>query len=167
MATTSTVPTVKARLVTLLTAALATSGPTGGQVQVSYAWKGSAMEEEAVFLGRRPSDVATEPLYQAVGNGGIATLKAGRKQRNEDYPVELTIWTFRPDLTPADSATADARAFALLAEVEDVLADDPKLGLGTAVISTELTSFEHSLFPFNHGWCAVIVPTIQVRARLS
>lgn len=167
MATSSTVPTVKARLVTLLTTALATSGPTGGPVQVAYAWTGGNMQSEAVFLGRRPSDAVSEPFHQATGGSGIATLKAGRKLRNEDYPVELTIWTFRPDLTPADAATADARGFALLAEVEDVLADDPKLGLGTAVIYTELTSFEHSLFPWEGGWACVIVPTIQVRARLS
>ena len=42
-------------------------------------------------------------------------MKAGRKQRAESYTVRVTVWVFRPDLTPTDAETCETRAFALFA----------------------------------------------------
>jgi hypothetical protein len=156
VALTSTVPTVKARLVTLFDAALT--------VPVTYAWPGPETADECVFLGPHPStaDIRIDLSSQ------IPTIKAGRKQRQEEYVVRVTVWSFRPELTPVDAQTCEERAFALAAEVEDVLADDPRLGLAAGAIQyAEVDSIASTLFPFKSGWATELAIDIRVRARLT
>lgn len=156
MATTSTVPTVKARLVTLFDAALT--------VPVTYAWPGPESEPECVFLGPHPqtADIRLDL------SSSIPTIKAGRKQRQEEYTVRVTVWSFRPDLTTEDAATCELRAFEIAEAVEDVLADDPRLGLGAGVIQfAEVDSVASTLFPFQSGWATELAIDIAVRARLT
>lgn len=156
--TTSTVPTFKARLVVVLDAALT--------VPVTYAWPGADTEAEAVFLGRHP-DLVPNPLTESTRlSFDLSSIKAGRKHRTETYDVDLTIWSFRPELQPDDAATAESRAFEILEAVEDALANDPTLaveGVSHAVIE----SAPYSLIPFQKGWAGVITPTITVTARLT
>lgn len=167
MATQSTVPTVKARLVTVFTTALATSGVEGGQVAVHYAWPGVESTAEMVFLGRHP-ELVGDPFTGLAARSAIPNMKAGRKQRQESYDVEATIWSFSPDLTAEAAATAEQRAFTIFGEIEDVLADTPKLGLTTGIIQrASIEVFEVGLIPFEKGWASVIVPTIKVEARLT
>lgn len=156
MSTTSTVPTVKATLVTLIDAALA--------VPVTWAWPGPDAEHECVFLGPHPAtaDIRLDLSSQ------IATVKAGRKQRQEEYVVRVTVWSFRPELTTADAQTCETRAFELAAEVEDVLADNPRLGLAAGVIQyAEVDAVSSTLFPFNSGWATELAIDVRVRARLT
>lgn len=165
MSSSSTVTTVKAQLVSLLTTALATSGVDGGQVPVDYAWPGPDTQAEHVFLGRHP-DLVANPLLEAASlRSEIANIKAGRKHRTESYAVDVTIWSFRHDLGPEDAQEAEVRAFALYAELEDVLADDPALGL--AIVAATVADVSVSLVPFQSGWAAVLVPTISISARLT
>jgi len=153
MATTSTVITVKAKLVELFAAALT--------VPVTYAWPGKATEAECVFLGPHPatSDIRIDADSQ------IPTMKAGRKQRAESYTVRVTVWVFRPDLTPVDAETCETRAFALFAEIEDVLADDTSLA-DTAQLAS-IARFSSTLLPFQSGWACELGIDITVEARLT
>lgn len=166
MATTATLVTVKDRLVTLYRAALATASPTGGQVQVEYAWPGAKTEPEAVFLGRHP-DLAPNPLAGLTRRTEIPNSQAGRKQRQESYPIEVTLWSFRPDLSAKDARTAEARTFTLLGLIEDVHANQSHLGIRDTIQKAELAETEVALLPHEKGWASVVVLTINVEARLS
>ena len=165
MATTSTVPTVKARLVTVFTTALATASASGGQVPTSYAWPGpSTSAEEQVFLGHHPElrDIALNPSHE------IPNVKAGRKQREETYQVPVTVWVFDTDSTPDAAATVEARAYTLFGLLEDVLADDPQIGLAQGVIQWAKTAGHvTTLWPFNKGWACSLVFDVDVSARLT
>lgn len=162
MSSSSTLPQVKAQLVTLLTTALATSGVGGGQVPVAYAWSPDA-EDEMVFLGRRDED---GPTWTSRMTHDIATIKAGRKHRDENYTVELTVWTYRPDVAPADANEVDARAFELVEEVENVLADDPRLGLDS-ILWAKVAEIVPTGRAHAGGWVVEAVVVIEVRARLT
>jgi hypothetical protein len=164
MSTTSTIPTVKARIVTVLTTALATAGTSGGQVPVTYAWPGPSTEPECVFLGPHPetADIRLDASHQ------VPTIKAGRKQRQEDYPVRVTVWEFRPDLSPSDADDAEARAFLLAGAIEDALANDPTLGLAQGVVQhITVGDISSTLFPFQKGWACELAIDVQVKARLT
>lgn len=162
MATSSTVPTVKARLVTEFTTALATASPAGGQVQVAYAWPGSNTQLEVVFLGYHPDlrDIRLEALSE------IPTIKAGRKHRQETYTVPVTVWTFDPKYTADKAQQCEARAFALFDPLQDALADDPQIGL-SAIQSAMLGDYAATLWPFNKGWACELVFEVNVAARLT
>lgn len=162
MATTSTVPTVKAQLVTKFTTALATASRDDGQVPVTYAWPGPATQPECVFLGPNPQ---TADLRLDLSSD-IPTIKAGRKQRQESYTVRVTVWEWRPDLTATGAATVEAQAFALAAEIEDVLANDPQAGL-SSVQWIKVESLASTLFPFEKGWACELAMDLNVAARLQ
>lgn len=155
MATTSTIPSVKAKLVELLSADLS--------VPVTYCWPGPNTGQQAVFLGRHPEldDIRID------GTQEIPTIKAGRRQRQEQYTVPVTVWTFRPDLDASAGATAEAEAFTIAGQVEDVLADNWTLGLGPAVHKVSVSDVGSTLFPFMKGWACELVLTLEVNARLT
>ena len=156
MATTSTVATVKAQMVTQYDAVLS--------VPVTYAWPGKSTESECVFLGPHP-ETADIRLDQS---SSIPTVKADRKQRQEDYTVRVTVWTFRPELSVAAAATCEARAFTLLGLIEGVHADNPRIGLAPTVVQhTQITSVASTLFPFQAGWACELAVDVEVSARLT
>lgn len=161
-ATTSTVPQVKAALVTLLTNALA-------PVQVAYAWPGADTADESVFLGHHPSLTADILGIQTTIASPIATIKAGRQQRQQDYPIPVTLWSFRPDLRSDGAAEAEAGGFVLLAGLEDVLANAPALGL-TTIQRAELNVVSQiggGPIPFESGWASVLVAEVDIYSRLT
>lgn len=156
MPTNSTIPTVKQRLVTVFSAATTTP--------VSYAWPGSNTVHECVFLGPHPeaADIRVDMDSQ------IPTIKAGRKQRQEEYTVRVTVWVFRPDLTSADAETCEARAFEVWDDLEDELADDPQIGIPTVVNQhVAVQNLASTLFPFQTGWACELSIDLRVRARLT
>lgn len=162
MATTSTVPTVKTRLVTKITTALNNAAVGGGQIPVFYAWPGADAEPECVFLGPHP---ATADIRLDISHD-IPTIKAARKQRQEDYTVRVTVWTFRPELSADGAEECETRAFVILGHIEDELADDTKLGL-TGRLVLKVTSIASTLFPFSSGWACELGVDVSVSARLS
>lgn len=107
MAVTSTVPAVKAALVTALAAASSLAG-----VQVTYGWPPNPQREH-LFIGGT-TDWEQEP--------GVF----GGQGRAESYGLELTIVASKPG---AAQQTVTERAFVLLAAVETVLLAAPSLGL--------------------------------------
>lgn len=162
MATTSTIPTVKAGLVTAFSSALATASTSGGQIPVDYAWPGPDTAPECVFFGPHPQ---TADIRIDIDQD-IPTIKAGRKQRQEDYTLRTTVWVFRPDLTAAGAQTVETRAFTIGGLVEDVLADDPQGGIA-AVQVIAVDTIISTLFPFEKGWACELGIDLNVRARLT
>ena len=112
MATSSTVPTAKAALVELFGAAL--SG-----VQVEYGRPAdNDLKRECVYVG------------DVTGAQRIPVHSAGRKPREEAYSIEVVVAVLK---TRGGLSDAEERAFELLAECEDVVADDSTLGIATGV----------------------------------
>lgn len=162
--TTSTVPMVKQQLVAVATTALATASATGGPLPAYYAWPGAVAEQEIVFLGRHPDD----PHQSVDFAQELKGLNPGRRTRDESYDVDVTVWTFRPDLTPEDAATAEARAFAIAARLEEAFANDVRSGLtSTATIhAIYVLSGASTLQPEGSGWRCQLVLGVHVEARL-
>lgn len=109
MAAHSTIPSARAALLAALEAR-----PALAQVQVSYSHPGDARETESVYLG------------EARGASEIPVIRAARKKREERYTID--VWFDVAGDGPTAQG-ASARAYELYGELEDVLADDPTLGL--------------------------------------
>lgn len=168
MSTTSTVPTVKAQLVSLLTTALATSGVDGGQVPVFYGPPGPDGTDECVFLGRSPlpSEGSQGSLTSIVFD--VGAIGGARTRRIEQYGIELTCWTWRGDLTPEGYEDCETRVFELFAKVEDVLAVNEKLALD-AITSARISSYDVLTrpHPSGSGLMSQIVASVDVQAVLT
>jgi hypothetical protein len=156
MASSSTLPAVKARLVSLLTDALATSSASGGQVPVFYAWNPDATDE-CVFLGRALLDPADRDEIEIVYE--YPTVETNRPCF-ERYDVPISVWSFRGDLSPDQADDAETRIGVLLDVVLDVL-EDVDLGIG-AHVSCRPGRVVWRRIPYTLGWAcfAVVEPTI-------
>lgn len=146
MATTSTVPTARAALVAALTTAVT---PT----QVAWSHPGDSREPESVYLG------------EARGSSEYATIRAGRKKRQERYGIDVIIDVATDG---PDGQDASERAYELLGELEDLLADDPSLGLPPPFWAglgswTEVPFFDEA----RRGIGTLIRATVQCEARLT
>jgi len=104
----STVPTVKALIITTLQARPGLAG-----VKVTYAQTGERAGTRVVFLG------------QVRAHHEYAAMAPGRKRRNETYSIDLFV---QVNLPGKNIQQNEAQAFVLMKEVEDMLADDPRLG---------------------------------------
>ena len=67
--------------------------------------------------------------------------------------------------TPAGAAEAEDRAFELLGHVDEFLAEHVTVN-GYAQVA-RLSEWEQIAEPFQSGWCAQIVVTLTVTARLT
>lgn len=150
---TSSIPAVKSKLGSLVAAKLS--------VPVYYAWPGPNTAHECVFMGRYPDlgedrvEASSEP----------ANITGDRKHRTETYSLPVTIWTFRPDLSSDGAAVAEARAFELMAGLEDVLADDPTLGLD--IQWARLGDYSSTGHPWEKGRVYELIAFVEVQARLK
>lgn len=151
MATTSTLVVARAALVNALD-----TGDLAGKVH--YAWPGPEIARNAheVVWVDRVTDWTRS----------IPNIKAGRKQRQESFTLELVLWVAKPELTAAGAQAADTRALSLLAVVEDALADDVQLG-ETRVQWMELGDTSIDSIPLERGWGTQIVASVQGNARLT
>lgn len=148
MATRSTAPTFRTALLAALQARPALSA-----VQTSYSHPGDPHEHEAVYLG------------EVRGASEVATIRAGRKARQERYTLDVWIDL---DAVGPDAQTASERAWALFGELEDILADDPTVGVAGvlwAVLGdyTETLMFDEA----RRGWGSLLRAGVDVEARLS
>src|SRR5690606_14065318 len=113
--TTTTVPQV-------LDALLDALNDTLTNARAFESWPGPEAQPRMIFFGQTTWDG-----YQ------ITAVKTGRKQRQEVYETEFNIWVVPADgAEPSDPKASRDDAFSLLAEMEDILADDPAAGLGYA-----------------------------------
>jgi hypothetical protein len=147
-ATSSTVPAVKSALVSLLTSAISDS-----TVQVVYG---------------RPQDSLVKAQFVHVADvdysAEIANIKAGRKQYDENYTVDVVFAVGKPRATSVDT---EARAFALFEYLRDLLADDPSLGGVDGVVWAVLESVDAATEHQGNVVVSVIVATVRVRARVE
>jgi hypothetical protein len=146
MATTSTLVTVRSAIVTLLSAALPT-------VQVSYAHPGEPEAHgEFIFLGFAQS------------TNEVPTMKAGRKRTDERYVQQVIVEVKGEGMTQLQ---ADTRCMELFAEVEDIIADDPNLGLGNDIHWAKLNGWEQVGGSTGTGHGCRIEADVEVYARLN
>lgn len=154
MATSSTIPTVKAALV-----AAFQNRPGLSTVKVSWSWAGPASKEESIFLAR-----AGSPMQVA---SRVPNIMAGRKQRQEDYTIPLTLWSFKAGSSASTPEVAEGRAFEMFAEVDGTLADDPSLGLTPTIQQIVLGDYTVDTLPYENGWASEIVAELRCAARLT
>lgn len=148
MATRSTAPTFRSALLAALQARAALA-----QVQTGYSHPGDTREDESIYLG------------EVRGTSEVPLIRAGRKKREERYTLD--VW-FDVDAVGPDAQTASERAWSLYGELEDILADDPTVGLGAPFWAalgdfTETLMFDES----RRGWGSLLRAGIDVEARLT
>lgn len=163
MGTVSTIPLVKAQIVSQLRTALATASSSGGQIQTEFAWPGPKTENESVFLGRHPGDETGIDAEHRIPN-----IKAGRKQRQESYTVPISVWIFGQAQLPSEAQACEARAFEVFELIEDMFAEDPLIGLTAQDIQyATVAGMTPHLWPFETGWACELVVNVEVQARLT
>lgn len=147
---TTTAPAVRAQLITLLAAR-----PALAAVLVTRVWQGDAGKQEQIYLGNTTADI------------DFATIRAGRKKREEDYTVQLIIDVEIPtDWGPA----SETRAFVLAGEVDDMLADDPAIGLAATypTLRMHVSHLEQASGALADGGIGTrITLTLSVQSRLT
>lgn len=150
MATTSTVPTV----IDAVLAAVNADLPAG--VDAFEAWPGPEAAAEMVVLGE-----ITWETYD------LTAVKAGRQRRQEDWSVEFEVFVFGlAGTTPSDPKIARDRAFLLATSLENVLAANPKIGVGAGGWAhTALTTAGPRVF--EKTWAYRVAGRIHVSARLT
>ena len=146
MASTSTVPAVKAALTSRLDARTGLDG-----VSVTYAQPGDALPHEAIYLDR------------VTGVHDVRVTTGGRVPRDEQYTIALVIHVF---LATGGPQEAEDRAFELLAEVENELANTPRLGL-SIIDWAEARAYELDTTRYTDGALARIKLGIECFAQLT
>jgi hypothetical protein len=149
MATTSTVPAVKAALVTLLT---------------------SAINDSDVYVSQgRPQDDLAQRKVVVVGSvsysSEIANVKSSRKQRDERYSIEVVFLVY--DAAGGTAAEAETAVWTLVAELEDLLADDTTLGGVNGLAWAVLGKVEGDVAVERKGPVAWITADVECMARLT
>lgn len=146
MATSSTFPAFKAALVTALDAV--------ADCQVAYRWPGPDTADEGIYLA------------DLEGSKDLATIKAGRKWRDETFRVEVICQSFSAARSLGDLAAADVRVAELEAFLDGVLADSPTLNVD-GVQWSAVTSYRTETVPFERGLAIRLTATVSVTSRLT
>lgn len=147
MATTSTVPAVRAALVSLVGAGLAGVSVTYGRPM------DKVLPREAVWVG----DVTVDQR--------VPVMTAGRKRREESYRVEVTVSVLNARGT---LQTADERCFTLVDAIENVVADDPTLGGIDGLIHATVAGIRSPVPEFAaEGPVALAVVEVACLSRLT
>lgn len=135
---------------TLKTALAARPGMSG--VQLSYGYPGNdyVQRESVWFEGAE------------VVNSEFPVMKAGTKKVDETYTLDVVVQVLKTQ--GEDQEAADLRAVALLAELQQALAENPQL---TPEIQwAEMAGWEHATGELNTGHGSRFNVTLRVRARL-
>jgi len=149
MSTGTTLPAVKRAIVDALAARPGMAG-----VQVSYEMPQRGIAAESVWFGE---DTETETE--------IPVMKAGTKHVDETYALPLVVQVLVTD--GRDAETADLRAAALLAQVQQCLAVQPRII--PAIQWAEMAGWVHHVGPIGDGTSrgSRFDVSVRVRARLS
>lgn len=141
----STVPAVKAKLVTLLTAA---SGLAGVKVTWTYPVDEDDIGQEHIHFG----DVTQSEVWHALG----------ALRREEDYTIELVILVKKYG---DDPKATDDRLWVLREQVSTVLRSDPTLS-GILNAWAEITQTNTTLQPLTDGWATRARLGVHCKARI-
>lgn len=155
MSTSSTAPALIDATVTLMAAEMTELLLT--DVKTSQVWPGPDAQRRMFFLGE-----TTWANYE------IASIKAGRKQRDEAYEVEFEIWVLGDEgTTPSNPTATRTEAYAMLTGLENVGADDPNFGLALGQIQwAQVRPKKAGPRQFSKGWAYIITGAIVAHARL-
>lgn len=151
MSTTSSVPAV-------IDALLGITWP----VAIFESWPGPEARPEMIVLGGDQGETVKWNGY------AIATIKAGRKQRQEDYDLLFGIFVLGGTGTaPASPKAARDRAFEIFAGIEDSLATDVTIDTDFATVQWAVSA-PRTAAPrvFETGWMYRIEGAFEVHARL-
>jgi len=137
-----------------LTTALVTSGLDGQPVIVMESLAAEYSTWDTCVIGD-----------QVDGAHQYHSFKAGRKSRNESYIQHVH---FRVIRGGSESTAARTAAFAHLAELEDLIADDPKIGLAEPTLILQVAGFQCNTTQEagSAGWLANLRADISVNVRL-
>lgn len=149
-----TYPTVAARLKTVLTAA------TSAEIVMRGGLLDRVQNDAIMISGTEDGEI----IYRV--------MKAGRKPRQETYELIINVWAAREGEEPTD---AEERAFALVQEIDDAIADDPAIGLGVGGTETHnslvinVGEFESDSFydEQTRGWRCRVILKLFVQCRLD
>lgn len=148
VALTSMIPTVKARVLELLADRAAFA-----ELQLSYSHPATALERSGLWLG------------ETTGRHEISAIRSGRKPRTETFELDTFIYVWQPAGKPQE---AESEAFALMGEVEDMLADAPQLDLGPALQWAKVGALKGTdCGARESGADAVVNFAIECQARLD
>lgn len=153
--TVSIAPTVAAALKTQLATVLATSGLDGKPVDVFDSFPSEYVGWDTCIIG----DVVD-------GKHEYHSIRAGRKTRQETYVQH--VW-FRVIRGGSESTDAKVAAFTHLAKLEDLIANDPKIGLSevTLVMNVQGFTLNTTQEAGSGGWLAALKAEVYVSVRLT
>lgn len=119
-------------------------------VQVEAGWPGDTLKSEAVWIDQLDGEVT------------IPVMTAGRKYRDDRFTVPF-------EVRVAGKASLDAtmtRLAVIVAEIEDVLADDPGLDTLDGLISAEVSEERMTAGEIaNTGWIGFAEIVVSCHAR--
>ena len=148
MTTSSTIPLVKRRVLELLGARKGLA-----EVQQTYSHPNSLLRRESIYFAG------------ATGQHEARVIRTGRQPRTETYNLAVVVVVHMAGKTAEE---AEARAFDLMAEVEDALADDPTLGITPQIHWARFGAIrEVDTGPWEKGGACAIEFDIDVSARLD
>lgn len=155
MPTTSVAPTVAARLKTLMQTNLANLGLDSAEVKVYESLPLNFVTWDNCIIGD-----------QVDGVHDIHSIRAGRKHRDETYIQHVHFIIMRPGENATD---ARVQAYRLLEELEDVIADDPGIGLSIPTLVVRVVAFTCNTTPEpeSMGWRAHMRADVAVSVRLT
>jgi len=162
MGTSSSLPAVKAQLVSLLSTALASSGVSGGAVPVEYAWVPDATDE-MVFLGRALLDPTDR---DEIDIAYAPTVAEAPRPLSETYSVPVSVWSFRPDLSPSAAQEAEERIGVLVGVLLAALLDNPRPVTGVRLSAIPERAVARRV-PFQSGWACFTVVDVAVVATIT
>lgn len=155
--TTSVAPTVVATLKGLIETALAGMGEGGTNPVVLGGFAAGYSTWDTVVMGD-----------QVEGTHRYNNMRAGRKPRQESFIQH--VW-FRVIRSGAESTGAQQAAYAQLAKLEDIIANDPSIGLGadwpTLVLNVQAFHANTTVEGGSQGWLANIRADVSVDVRLD
>lgn len=150
---TSIAPTVAATLATLLEEQLIGLGQNGANPVVQQGFAAQYSTWDTVIVGDQIEGVHT-----------FHALRAGRKPREEQY--KQRIW-FRVIRSGPLSTAATEAAYDQLAVLENMIAEDPKIGLNEPTLVMNVETFQCNTVSDTNGWLATIRADVKVTVRLT
>lgn len=138
--------------------------------QLATLWAGTAVGIlRGTKLDRLPVDFYSIGGIED-GSHEIPTMKAGRKARQEEYNLQIEIGAIRGG---ASVEAAETRALELFDALENMLAADPDLGIGSTVdysgLVCQMESFDlNAVYDAERsGWRAMMSLRVHVSVRLK
>lgn len=150
MATTSLIPATKDALVALLS--------------VHEALRNTRVDRNPPHGDTLPQELV-HIAGTTTGTQEYAVLRAGRKPRNESFTVTVVFDTVQP--AARTSEEAETRLFEMYAALQDVVAEDPTLGIDAQSFQASVGEHREVVDFIEHGAAGHLEADVNVTARLN